>query len=80
MPLVLYLKSHHQTQDPLDFVLCFEMEQNWSPQNIPLGHENYFRLITFFFFSFLGLRPQLMEVPSLWFKSELKLPAYITAT
>ena len=33
-----------------------------------------------FLFCFLGLHPRHMEVPSLGVKSELQLPAYITAT
>ena len=34
----------------------------------------------FFFFCFLGLHPQHMEIPRLGVKSELQLPAYTTAT
>ena len=34
----------------------------------------------FFFFCFLGLHLWYMEVPRLGVKSELQLPAYITAT
>ena len=34
----------------------------------------------FVFFAFLGLHPRHMEVPGLGVKSELRLPAYVTAT
>ena len=36
--------------------------------------------VCFFFFVFLGPRPQRMEVPRLGVESELQLPAYTTAT
>ena len=38
------------------------------------------KLISLFFFSFLGPHPQHMEVPRLGVESELQLPAYTTAT
>ena len=40
---------------------------------------NAVRLQGFFSFFFLGLHPRHMEVPKLWVKSELQLPAYATA-
>ena len=40
--------------------------------------QHYFTL--FYFICVLGLHPQHMEVPGLWVKSELQLPAYTTAT
>ena len=41
---------------------------------------NYIYFFNFFFFVFLGLRLQHMEVPRLGVKSELSMPAYTTAT
>ena len=40
----------------------------------------FFLLLLFLFFCFLGLHPQLMEVPSLGVQSEIQLLAYTTAT
>ena len=40
----------------------------------------YFYFILFYYFCFLGLLPQHMEVPRLRVKLELWLPAYATAT
>ena len=41
---------------------------------------NSFLFILFYFFAFLGLQPQHMEVPRLEAESELQLPACATAT
>ena len=53
--------------------------ESWFSLDICPGAGLLDHMVVLFFFSFLGLHPQHMEVPRLGVKLELQLPAYATA-